>query len=79
METLPGVKLSGSIFVIKAKSAKKIEALSVYKSEKEVLFMPNSQFKVLKRLETEKEKQEELPQLAVYGMDSLHVYVLEQL
>ena len=44
-----------------------------------MLFLPNSQFKVTKRLETQEEKEAELDYLDAYGMESLHVYVLEQL
>ena len=79
METLPGVGLSGSLFVIHSICAKKIEYFSAIPSEQEVLFLPNSQFEVLRRLETQLEKEQELNQLAAYNMDSLHVYILQQL
>ena len=44
-----------------------------------MLFLPNSQFRVTKQLETQGEKETELKDLDVYGMESLHVYMLEQL
>ena len=67
------------MFVIESICAKKIEDFSQYPSEQEVLFLPNSQFKVVRRLQTQEEKEEELDELDAYDMESLHVYVLKQL
>ena len=79
VETLPGVKLSGSMFVIEACVAKKIEKFSDYPGEQEVLFLPNASFKVSKRLQAQHEKQVELDQLSAYDMENLDVYILTQL
>jgi len=79
VETLPGVKLSGSMFVIESICAKKIEDFSAIPAEQEVLFLPNAQFKVVGRLETQEEKEDALDDLDAYDMESLHVYVLKQL
>ena len=79
VQTLPGVALSGSLFVIEANCAKKIEDFSAIPSEEEVLFLPNSQFKVTARLESQAHKIAALEELSAYNMDSLHVYVLTQL
>ena len=43
---LPGRRLQGSIFVIDSITAKDIRHFSAIPSEEEVLFPPNSQFKV---------------------------------
>ena len=111
VQTLPGVALSGSLFVIEANCAKKIEVasrdssppldscplsrvcacdhfhpprsptqdFSAIPSEEEVLFLPNSQFKVSALLESQAHKVAALEELSAYNMDSLHVYVLTQL
>ena len=52
---------------------------SAIPSEEEVLFLPNSQFKVTARLESQAHKIAALEELSAYNMDSLHVYVLTQL
>ena len=44
-----------------------------------MLFLPNSQFKVTARLESQAHKVAALEELSAYNMDSLHVYVLTQL
>ena len=76
---MQGSALSGSLFVIQSICAKKIEYFSAMPAEQEVLFLPNSQFKVLRKLETQEEKEQELDELDAYNMDSLHVYILKQL
>ncbi|KOO53615.1 ADP-ribosyltransferase 1 precursor [Chrysochromulina tobinii] len=76
---LPGRKLSGSIFVIDSITAKDIRHFSAIPSEEEVLFPPNSQFKVEKVVTSEKEKKALLDQLSAYDMTDLDVYVLKQI
>ena len=46
MQVLPGHKLLGSLLVIHSITAKDIRHFSAFPSEEEVLFPPNSQFKV---------------------------------
>jgi hypothetical protein len=41
--------------------------------------LPNAQFKVLRRLSTQAEKEEALDDLSAYDMTDLNVYLLEQL
>ena len=48
VNVLPGRKLSGSLFVIDSITAKDIRHFSAIPDEEEVLFPPNSQFKVEK-------------------------------
>jgi len=67
------------MFVIESICAKKIEDFSAIPAEQEVLFLPNAQFKVVGRLETQEEKEDALDDLDAYDMESLHVYVLKQL
>ena len=43
---LPGRKVMGSLFVIHAITAKDMRHVSAFPGEEEVLFPPNSQFKV---------------------------------
>lgn len=76
---LPGRKLQGSIFVIDSITAKDIRHFSAIPSEEEVLFPPNSQFKVEKVLKSEHEKKARLDQLGAYEMSDLDVYVLRQI
>lgn len=45
----------------------------------QVLFVPNSQFKVRKVLNTQAEKEAALDDLSAYDMADLRVYVLDQL
>uniref|UniRef100_A0A7S3B7S5 NAD(P)(+)--arginine ADP-ribosyltransferase n=1 Tax=Haptolina ericina TaxID=156174 RepID=A0A7S3B7S5_9EUKA len=77
--TLPGHKLSGSLFILQVNAAKKIESFSAIPEEQEVLILPNAQFKVLRRLVTQAEKVDALDDLSAYDMTDLNVYVLEQL
>ena len=76
---LPGRKLMGSLFVIDSITAKDIRHFSAIPSEEEVLFPPNSQFKVEKVVESEQEKKALLDQLGAYNMTDLDVYVLQQI
>ena len=79
VNVLPGRKLSGSLFVIDSITAKDIRHFSAIPSEEEVLFPPNSQFKVEKVVESEQEKKALLDQLGAYNMTDLDVYVLKQM
>jgi hypothetical protein len=79
VSVLPGRKLSGSLFVIDSITAKDIRHFSTFPSEEEVLFPPNSQFKVEKLVTSEQEKRAELDQLCAYDMTDLDVYVLKQI
>ena len=74
-----GRRLSGSIFVIDSITAKDIRHYSAIPSEEEVLFPPNSQFKVERVVTTEQEKKTLLNQLGAYDMTDLDVYVLKQM
>ena len=75
----PGRKLQGSLFVIDSIAAKDIRHFSAIPSEEEVLFPPNSQFKVAKVVTSEPEKKALLNQLGAYDMTDLDVYVLRQM
>ena len=75
----PGRKLQGSIFVIDSITAKDIRHFSAIPSEEEVLFPPNSQFKVEQVLTSEQEKKAILNMLGAYSMADLDVYVLKQI
>ena len=55
-----------------------IRHFSAIPSEEEVLFPPNSQFKVEQVLTNEQEKKSELNTLAAYDMSDLDVYILKQ-
>ena len=79
VNVLPGRKLSGSLFVIDSITAKDIRHFSTIPSEEEVLFPPNSQFKVEKVVTSEQEKKALLDQLGAYNMADLDVYVLKQM
>ena len=79
VNVLPGRKLSGSLFVIDSISAKDIRHFAAIPSEEEVLFPPNSQFKVEKVVTSEQEKKALLEQLGAYNMTDLDVYVLKQM
>ena len=79
VNVLPGRKLSGSLFVIDSITAKDIRHFSAIPSEEEVLFPPNSQFKVEKVVESEQEKKALLKDLGAYNMTDLDVYVLKQM
>ena len=76
---LPGRKLQGSLFVIHSTTAKDIRHFSAIPSEEEVLFPPNSQFKVQKVLTSEPEKKALLGELGAYDLTELDVCVLKQL
>jgi hypothetical protein len=79
VNVLPGRKLSGSLFVIDSITAKDIGHFSAIPSEEEVLFPPNSQFKVEKVVSSGHEKKALLNQLGAYDMTDLDVYVLKQI
>ena len=79
VNVLPGRKLSGSLFVIDSITAKDIRHFSAIPDEEEVLFPPNSQFKVEKVVTSEQEKKALLNQLGAYDMTDLDVYVLKQI
>ena len=79
VNVLPGRKLSGSLFVIDSITAKDIRHFSAIPGEEEVLFPPNSQFKVEKVVTSEQEKKALLNQLGAYDMTDLDVYVLKQI
>ena len=74
-----GRNLSGSLFIIDSITAKDIRHFSAIPSEEEVLFPPNSQFKVAKVVASEQEKKALLNQLSPYDMTDLDVYVLKQM
>jgi len=74
-----GRKLSGSLFVIDSITAKDIRHFSAIPSEEEVLFPPNSQFKVAKVVASEQEKKALLNELGAYDMTDRDVYVLKQM
>ena len=76
---MPGRRLGGSIFVIKSTTAKDIRHFSAFTSEEEVLFPPNSQFKVVSVVTEEDEKKRLLDQLSAYDLSDLDVYELVQL
>jgi hypothetical protein len=76
---ISGRKLEGSLFVIDSITAKDIRHFSAIPSEEEVLFPPNSQFKVEKVVTSEQEKKALLDQLIAYNMTDLDVYVLKQM
>ena len=78
VNTLPGRKLQGSIFVIDSITAKNIRHFSAIPSEEEVLFPPNSQFKVDEVVVNNQDKKRILNRLAAYDMTELDVYVLRQ-
>ena len=75
---LPGRKLQGSLFVIASITAKDIRHFSAYPGEEEVVFPPNSQFRVDRVLRSEEDKKRVLDQLVAYDMTELDVYVLQQ-
>ena len=79
VNNLPGRKLQGSLFVIDSITAKDIRHFSAIPSEEEVLFPPNSQFKVAKVVASEQEKKALLNELGAYDMTDLDVYVLKQM
>jgi hypothetical protein len=79
VNNLPGRKLQGSLFVIDSITAKDIRHFSAIPSEEEVLFPPNSQFKVEKVVTSEPEKKALLNELGAYDMTDLDVYVLKQM
>jgi len=79
VNNLPGRKLQGSLFVIDSMTAKDIRHFSAIPDEEEVLFPPNSQFKVEKVVTSEQEKKTLLDQLGAYNMTDLNVYVLKQM
>ena len=79
VNVLPGRKLSGSLFVIDSITAKDIRHFSAIPSEEEVLFPPNSQFKVEKVVSNGLEKRVLLNHLGAYDMTDLDVYVLKQI
>ena len=79
LNLLPGRKLQGSLFVIDSITAKDIRHFSAIPDEEEVLFPPNSQFKVERVVSDGSEKRALLSQLGAYDMTDLHVYVLQQL
>lgn len=79
VNVLPGRKLSGSLFVIDSITAKDIRHFSAIPSEEEVLFPPNSQFKVEKVVSSGQEKKALLNQLGAYDMTDLDVYVPKQI
>lgn len=74
-----GVRLVGSLFVLRVKSGKLIEDFSDFPYEQEVLFKYNSFWEVRKRVDDEDEKRTLLPQLEYYELFDLHVYELYQL
>merc|ERR1712187_753076 len=75
---LPGRMLQGSLFIVESLTAKDIHHFSAVPGEEEVLFPPNSQFKVLEVVATEQAKKSLLSQLAAYNMADLDVYRLSQ-
>jgi len=78
VQVLPGRKLSGSLFVIHSITAKDIRHFSAFPSEEEVLFPPNSQFKVDRVVTSAPDKAALLSDLSAYDLTDLHVYVIMQ-
>eukprot|EP00802_Teleaulax_amphioxeia_P003505 Tamp_03508.p1 GENE.Tamp_03508~~Tamp_03508.p1 ORF type:complete len:475 (-),score=55.85 Tamp_03508:902-2326(-) len=78
VQVLSGRKLSGSIFVIHSITAKDIRHFSAFPSEEEVLFPPNSQFKVDRVVTSVPEKAALLSELSAYDLTDLDVYVIMQ-
>jgi len=70
--------LFGSMFIIKVKTGKEIEALSAFPEEEEVLLGLNSFFKVEAKLNSEADKRAQLAHLSGYDMTGLEVYVLSE-
>jgi hypothetical protein len=79
VDRLPGRKLQGSLFVIESITGKDIRHFSSFPGEEEVLFAPNSQFRVESVIASEADKKAALEQLAAYDMTELDVYVLKQI
>jgi hypothetical protein len=75
---LPGRRLQGSLFIISSIGAKDIRHFSALPGEEEVLFPPNSQFRVLAHVSSEQAKRDKLQQLRAFDMRDLDVYELEQ-
>ena len=65
------------MFIIQSISAKDIRHFSQYPDEEEVLFPPNSQFRVQGQA-TAAQKRAGLSDLLAYDMRDLDVYLLEQ-
>jgi len=61
------------------KSVQDIRHFSAIPSEEEVLFPPNSQFRVEEVLTSEQDKRNTLHAIAAYDMTDLDVYVLKQI
>ena len=78
VQVLHGRKLSGSLFVIHSITAKDIRHFSAFPSEEEVLFPPNSQFKVDMVVTSAPDKAALLSDLSAYDLTDLHVYVIMQ-
>ena len=78
VNVLPGRRLQGSIFVIDSITAKDIRHFSAVPDEEEVLFPPNSQFRVERVATSAHEKRALLSQLGAYDLADLDVYVLKQ-
>jgi len=79
LDKLAGKKLQGSLFVITSMTGRDIRHFSEYPDEEEVLFPPNSQFRVDKVLTQVEEKDSMLSDLSAYDLSELDVYVLQQL
>lgn len=78
MQVLPGHKLLGSLLVIHSITAKDILHFSAIPSEEEVLFPPNSQFKVERVVTNVQDKAALLTDLTAYDLSDLDVYVIKQ-
>ena len=78
VQVLPGRLLLGALFVIHSITAKDICNFSAFPSEEEVLFPPNSQFKVVSVVTSASEKAALLSELTAYDLTDLQVYVIKQ-
>ena len=66
------------MFVIESESAKDIRRFSQIPGEEEVVFPPNAQFEVVRRVTSTAQKRTELSDLSAYDMNDLDVYVLRE-
>ncbi|CAE7256372.1 HERC2 [Symbiodinium natans] len=72
-------KLSGTLFVLEVKSGRRVEAISEFVEEKEVLVSYNSFWEVTKIVTSPAEKAELCDDLSAYNLSDLDVYCLKQL
>ena len=68
----------GSLIVIHSITAKDMGHVSAFPGQEEVLFPPNSQFKVDRVVTSAPDKAALLSDLSAYDLTDLHVYVIMQ-